>query len=64
MSGYESIRKLEREEIKNFNILLRGAALRFLFTRIYDSVNCKKSKLLKPKDPLEFYDILNFHINW
>ena len=63
LSGYESIRKLEREEIKNFNILLRGAALRFLFTRIYDSVNCKKSKLLKPKDPLEFYDILNFHIN-
>ena len=63
LSGYESVRKLKKEEIENFNILLRGAALRFLFTRIYDSINRNKSKFLKPKDPLEFYEILNFHIN-
>ena len=63
LSGYESIRKLQKEEIKNFNILLRGAALRFLFTRVYDSINYNKSEFLKPKDPLEFYEILNFHVN-
>ncbi len=63
LSGYESIRKLEKEEFQNLNILLRGAALRFLFTRIYDSINCNKNKFLKPKDPLEFYKILNFHMN-
>ncbi len=62
LSGYESIRKLEEGEIQNFNILLRGATLRFLFTRMYDSINYNKNRFLKPKDPLEFYEILNFHM--
>ncbi len=63
ISGYESIRKLELSEKKNINILLRGAALRFFFTRICDSINNTKNKILIKKDPLEFLEILNFHIN-
>ena len=63
LSGYQSIRKLEKLEKDNFNILLRGASLRFLFTRIYDHINSQENKFLNKKNPDEFYKILNFHIN-
>ena len=62
ISGYESIRKLKTSEIKSFNIILRGASLRFFLTRAIDSsVNKKKNILVKKKDPEEFYKILKFH---
>ena len=63
VSGYQSIRTLEFSEIENINILLRGAALRFLFTRIFDLINNNQNNLLIQKDPVEFFKILNFHIN-
>ena len=62
ISGYKSVRKLETNEVKNINILLRGASLRFLFTRVYDSLNSNEGEFLKKKDPLEFFNILKFHI--
>ena len=62
ISGYQSVRKLETNEVKNINILLRGASLRFLFTRVYDSLNSNEGEFLKKKDPLEFFNILKFHI--
>ena len=62
ISGYESIRKLKTSEIKSFNIILRGASLRFFLTRAIDSsVNKKENILVKKKDPEEFYKILKFH---
>ena len=63
VSGYQSIRTLEFSEIENINILLRGAALRFLFTRIFDLINNNQNNLVIQKDPVEFFKILNFHIN-
>ena len=63
MKGYQSIRKLKSLEKKYFNLLLRGAALRFLFTRINDSVMTSETNFLKKKNPEEFFNILNFHIN-
>ena len=62
ISGYQSVRKLETAEVKNINILLRGASLRFLFTRVYDYLISNEGKFLKKKDPLEFFNILKFHI--
>ena len=62
ISGYQSVRKLETNEVNNINILLRGASLRFLFTRVYDSLNSNEGEFLKKKDPLEFFNILKFHI--
>ena len=62
ISGYQSVRKLETIEVNNINILLRGASLRFLFTRVYDSLNSYEGEFLKKKDPLEFFNILKFHI--
>ena len=63
LSGYESIRKLNKEEKKSMNILLRGASLRFFLTRAHDSIFGKEGKYLEKKDPKEFFDILNFHIS-
>ena len=63
ISGYENKRKLEIEEKNKINILLRGASLRFLLTRIYDSMFIYKNKFLNPKDTLEYLNILEFHIN-
>ena len=63
----EALRKRGRirsiQEATIGNLWESQPALRFLFTRMYDSINCNKNKFLKPKDPREFYEILNFHMN-
>ena len=59
----QKVRKLKSSEKNFFNLLLRGAALRFLFTRINDSITISESKFLKKKSPEEFFNILNYHIN-
>ena len=61
IEGYESIRKISTNEKNKFNILLRGACLRFLTTRMYDSVFKKKSEYVLTKDPGEYLKILRFH---
>jgi homoserine kinase type II len=42
-------------------ILARGAALRFLLTRLYDWLNHPPGAFVKPKDPLEYVRKLRFH---
>lgn len=59
--GYESGRKLTRAERDALPILCRGAALRFLLTRLYDWVNHNPEALVRPKDPREFLRRLRFH---
>ena len=61
IKGYQSIRKISTNEKNKFNILLRGACLRFLTTRMYDSVFKKKSEYVLTKDPEEYLKILKFH---
>ena len=61
--GYESIRQLTTIEKKHLSILLRGAALRILLTRIYDYIFHPDGAYVKPKDPKEYYSILQFHQN-
>ena len=61
ISAYHDRRKLEQREIDAFAILLRGAALRFLLTRLYDWLNQVEGAVVTVKDPLEFRAILNFH---
>ena len=62
IKGYQSNRKLTDKEKKQFNIILRGASLRFLLTRLYDYINKKKNSVVTLKDPVEYYTILIFHI--
>ena len=62
IAGYQSIRNLEKKEKDAFNIMLRGASMRFLLTRLFDKLNKQNDKLVEKKNPQEFLDILKFHI--
>ncbi|HEX2653311.1 MAG TPA: homoserine kinase, partial [Xanthobacteraceae bacterium] len=42
-------------------LLARGAALRFLLTRLVDWLEVPSGALVKPKDPLEYFRKLRFH---
>jgi homoserine kinase type II len=61
LQGYESLRRLDDDERLALPILARGAAMRFLLTRLYDWLNVPPGALVKPKDPLEYLDRLRFH---
>ena len=61
--GYESIKKISLKEKNSLNILCRGAAIRYLLTRLYDFSNTPKTALIKIKDPNEYYQKLLIHNN-
>ena len=63
IKGYESIKKISLKEKKSLNILCRGAALRYLLTRLYDYSNTPKTALIQIKDPNEYYQKLITHNN-
>ena len=63
IKGYESIKRISLKEKKSLNILCRGAALRYLLTRLYDFSNTPKTALIKIKDPNEYYQKLLTHNN-
>ncbi len=63
IKGYESIRKITNKEKKSLNILCKGAAMRYLLTRLYDYSNTPKTALIKIKDPNEYYQKLITHNN-
>jgi len=61
INGYESIRPFLKKEKDALNILCRGAALRYLLTRIYDYFNTSKTALIQIKDPNEYLQKLIIH---
>ena len=61
INGYESIRPFSKKEKDALNILCRGAALRYLLTRIYDYFNTPKTALIQIKDPNEYLQKLIIH---
>ena len=63
INGYQIIRKISLKEKNMLNILCRGAALRYLLTRIYDYFNTPKTALIKIKDPKEYFQKLIIHNN-
>jgi len=63
IKGYESVRKITVKEKKSLNILCRGAAIRYLLTRLYDYSNTPKTALIQIKDPNEYYQKLITHNN-
>lgn len=60
IAGYRRVRELNTEEVEALPILCRGAALRFMLTRLVDWLNVPPGALVKPKDPLEYYRKLRF----
>jgi homoserine kinase type II len=61
LHSYAGRRPLSEAEIRALPILARGAALRFLLTRLYDWFHTDEGALVKPKDPLEYRRKLRFH---
>ncbi len=61
LDGYRQVRPLEAGEVANLPILARGAAFRFLLTRLNDWLSVPAGALVTPKDPLEFLAKLRFH---
>lgn len=53
-AGYEAVRPLEPAEGAALPHLRRGAALRFLLTRLHDWLYPAPAALMTPKDPLEY----------
>jgi homoserine kinase type II len=60
-ASYRLARPMDAAEIAAMPVLARGAAMRFLLTRLYDWVNTPPGALVKPKDPREYLKKLNFH---
>ncbi|WP_413204750.1 homoserine kinase [Rhodospirillum sp. A1_3_36] len=58
---YQRTRPLTDAEFAALPLLARGAAMRFLLTRLYDWLNTPKGALVRPKDPLEYLRKLSFH---
>jgi homoserine kinase type II len=61
LGAYEKVRKLSAGERQALPLLARGAAMRFLLTRLVDWLNVPPGALVKPKDPLEYVRKLRFH---
>jgi homoserine kinase type II len=61
LGAYAGLRPFTAEEFEALPVLARGAALRFLLTRIYDWINTSEDALVKPKDPIEYLRKLRFH---
>ncbi|MET3970722.1 MULTISPECIES: homoserine kinase [Bradyrhizobium] len=61
LNAYRRVRKLSEAEEAALPLLARGAAIRFLLTRLVDWLNVPPGALVKPKDPLEYFRKLRFH---
>jgi len=60
LNAYGRERKLSDAEQDALPLLARGAALRFLLTRLVDFLNVPEGALVRPKDPLEYARKLRF----
>ena len=61
LNEYQKEKPLNKEEKEYFPILSRGAAVRFLLTRLNDLIFHSTKNFVKPKDPNEYLKILHFH---
>ncbi len=61
LQSYRRLRPLEPGELEALPLLARGAALRFLLTRLYDWLFQPPGAFVKRKDPLEYLAKLRFH---
>jgi homoserine kinase type II len=60
LNAYGRERQMSDAEQNALPLLARGAALRFLLTRLVDFLNVPKGALVRPKDPLEYVRKLRF----
>ncbi len=61
LNAYGKARAMSADERAALPVLARGAAMRFLLTRLVDWLAVPDGALVRPKDPLEYYRKLRFH---
>jgi homoserine kinase type II len=61
LASYIATRPLDNAEFEALPLLARGAALRFLLTRLVDWLDVPPGALVRPKNPLEYFRKLRFH---
>ena len=61
LAAYREARPLAPDELDALPILARGAALRFLLTRLHDRLFPPEGVMVRQKDPLEYLRRLRFH---
>jgi homoserine kinase type II len=61
LASYIKTRALSAAELDALPLLARGAAMRFLLTRLVDWLNVPPGALVQPKNPLEYFRKLRFH---
>ena len=61
LAAYHRERSTSEAEIAALPTIARGAAIRFLLTRLYDWLNHPRGAFVKPKDPQEYLSILQFN---
>jgi homoserine kinase type II len=61
LQAYQSVRPFSEAELQAIPTLARGAALRFLLTRLFDWLNHPEGAFVAPKDPREYLRKLRFH---
>jgi homoserine kinase type II len=61
LQAYEAVRPFTQDERSVLPLLARGAALRFLLTRLVDWFDVPPGALVRRKDPFEYFRKLRFH---
>ncbi len=61
LKSYTRVRALQASERAALPVLARGAAMRFLLTRLVDWLAVPDGAMVRPKDPLEYFRKLRFH---
>lgn len=63
LDAYHAVRPFTPHEAASWNAMLRGAALRFWLSRLYDFYQPRPAEMLTPHDPTHFERILRERIN-
>ena len=61
LQAYAKVRPFSAAELDAMPLLARGAALRFLLTRLVDWLDVPPGAMVKPKSPQEYLRKLRFH---
>jgi homoserine kinase type II len=61
LQAYQQVRPFSEAELNALPTLARGAAMRFLLTRLFDWLNHPEGAYVAPKDPREYLRKLRFH---
>ncbi|MEN3602361.1 homoserine kinase [Brucella abortus] len=61
LRGYTSVRPLSEAEADALLVLARGAAVRFMLTRLYDWLTVPAGSFVVKKDPMEYVRRMRFH---